>query len=93
MEYTELGTLICFFRFNRWVRHVACMEAMKSSYKISVGKPEGKRSLGGSRCRWEDNINMDCRESVPEDVNWTHLAQGRVEWWILVNMITNLQVP
>jgi len=24
-----------------------------------VGKPEGKRQLGRTRCRWEDNIKMD----------------------------------
>jgi hypothetical protein len=24
-----------------------------------VGRPEGKRSLGRSRCRWWDNIKMD----------------------------------
>jgi hypothetical protein len=27
-----------------------------------VGKPEGKRPLGGPRCEWEDNIKMDLRE-------------------------------
>jgi hypothetical protein len=27
-----------------------------------VGKPEGKRSLGRTRRRWEDNIKMDLRE-------------------------------
>jgi hypothetical protein len=29
----------------RWVGHVACMGVMKNSYKILVGKPEGKRPL------------------------------------------------
>jgi hypothetical protein len=27
-------------------------------YKVRVGKPEGKRSLGRSRRRWEDGIRM-----------------------------------
>jgi hypothetical protein len=27
-----------------------------------VGKPEGKRSLGRPRRRWEDNIKMDLLE-------------------------------
>jgi len=27
-----------------------------------VGKPEGKRPLGRSRHRWEDNIEMDLQE-------------------------------
>jgi hypothetical protein len=31
-------------------------------YKVLVGKPEGKRTLGGPRRRWEDGIRMDLRE-------------------------------
>jgi hypothetical protein len=33
-----------------------------NAYRILVGKPEGKRTLGRSRCRWVDNIKMDLRE-------------------------------
>jgi hypothetical protein len=36
----------------------------------SVGKPEGKRSLGIPKRRWEDNIRMDLREIVWEVVDW-----------------------
>jgi hypothetical protein len=31
---------------------------------ILVGKPEGKRPLGRSRRRWEDNIKTDVQEVV-----------------------------
>jgi hypothetical protein len=31
-------------------------------YRVLVGKPEGKRSLGSTRCRWEAKINMDFQE-------------------------------
>jgi hypothetical protein len=37
---------------------------MRSAYKILVGKPEGKRPLGRSRRRWEDNIKIYLREIV-----------------------------
>jgi hypothetical protein len=30
--------------------------------RVLVGKPEGKRSLGRPRRRWDDNIKMDLRE-------------------------------
>jgi hypothetical protein len=30
-------------------------------YKVSEGKPEGKRPLGRPRRRWEDGIRMDLR--------------------------------
>jgi hypothetical protein len=35
---------------------------MRNEYKILVGKPGGKRSLGRPRRRWEDNIKSDARE-------------------------------
>jgi hypothetical protein len=47
---------------------------MRNAYKIVVGKPERKRSLGKPRRRWEDNIRMDLREIGWEGVDWIHLA-------------------
>jgi hypothetical protein len=38
------------------------MGEVKGAYNILVGRPEGRRPLGRSRRRWEDNINMDLRE-------------------------------
>jgi hypothetical protein len=32
------------------------------TYKILVGKSEGKRPLGRNRCRCKDNIKMDLRK-------------------------------
>jgi hypothetical protein len=29
--------------------------------RIFMGKPEVKRSLGRARCRWVDNIKVNCR--------------------------------
>jgi len=31
-------------------------------YRVLVGKPQGKRPLGSSRRRWEDNIKMSLQE-------------------------------
>jgi hypothetical protein len=47
----------------------------KNAYNILVGKLEGKRSLGRSRRRWEDNIRIDLREIGWEGIAWMHLAQ------------------
>jgi hypothetical protein len=49
------------------------MGEMRCTYKILVGKPEGKRPLG----RWEDNIILDFREMGQEGVDWIHLAKDR----------------
>jgi hypothetical protein len=49
-------------RKMRWAGHIPLMENW-NAYRILVEKPEGKRPLGRSRCRWEDNIKMDLRET------------------------------
>jgi hypothetical protein len=46
-------------RMMRWARYVARMGAKWNSYRLLVGKPEGKRPLGRQRRRWVDNIKMD----------------------------------
>jgi hypothetical protein len=42
---------------------------MGNSYKISVRKHEGKRPLGRCRYWWEDNIKIDLKETVCDNVN------------------------
>ena len=58
-----------------------------------VGKPEGKRPLGRTRRRWEDNIKMDLQEVGCGGMDWIELAQDRDRWQILVNAVMNLRVP
>ena len=58
-----------------------------------VGKPEGRRPLGGSRRRWEDNIRMYLREVGCGCVDWVELAQDRDRWRALVGAVRNLRVP
>jgi hypothetical protein len=48
-------------RRMRWAGHVARKGETRNAYRIVVGKPEGKRSLGRPRCRWVDNIKTDLR--------------------------------
>jgi len=62
-------------------------------YRVLVGKPEGKRPLGGPRHRWEDNIKMDLQEMGQGDMDWINLAQVRDRWRALVNTVMNLRVP
>jgi hypothetical protein len=47
----------------RWAGHVARIGERRNAYRILVGKPEGRRSLGRPRRRWENNIKMDLREA------------------------------
>jgi hypothetical protein len=62
------------------------------SYRILVGKHEGKTPLGRPRHRWEDNIQMDLPEVGWGGMDWTDLAQDTDNWQTLVNTVMNLRV-
>jgi hypothetical protein len=62
-------------------------------YRVLLGRPEGEKPLGRSRRRWEDNINMDLRETGIDGANWIQVAQDRFQWLACVNTVTNLRVP
>jgi len=40
------------------------MGERKGVRRVLVGKPEGKRPMGRTRRRWEDNIKMDIQNVV-----------------------------
>ena len=42
--------------------HIARMGKRRVVFRVLVGKPEGKRTLGRLKRRWEDNIKMDLHE-------------------------------
>jgi hypothetical protein len=46
-------------------------------YRVLVVNPEGKRSLGRPRRRWEDNVTMDLQEVGCGGMDWIGLAQDR----------------
>jgi hypothetical protein len=65
----------------------------RSAYRVSVGKPEGKRMLGRPRHRWEDNIRMDLQEVGCVCEDWIGLAQDRDRWRVLVSVLMNFWIP
>jgi hypothetical protein len=52
-------------------------------------KTEFKRRL--QRCRWEDNTKINLKKC--EGVDWVHLAQNRVQLWVVVNTVMKLRTP
>jgi hypothetical protein len=80
-------------RRMRWAGHVERMGEGRGVYRVLVGRPEGKRSLGRPRRRCEDNIKIDLREMGIEGANWIQLPQDRVQWRAFVNTVMNLRVP
>jgi hypothetical protein len=71
----------------------ACMGEGKGVYRVLVGRPKGKRSLGRPRHMWEDNIKMHLREIGIDEANWIQVAQDRVQWQAFVSTVMNLWVP
>jgi hypothetical protein len=65
----------------------------RNTYRLLVGKPEGKRSLGKPRRRQVDNITMDLGEVGWGDVDWVGVVQDRNRWRALVNSVLNIRVP
>jgi hypothetical protein len=55
----------------------------RNAYRILVGMPEGKRSLGRLRRRWVGNIKMDLREIEWDGVDWIDISQDRASGGLL----------
>jgi len=72
---------------------VARMDEERRVYRDMVGKPEGRRPLGGHRRRWVDNIRMDLQEVECGYMDWIGLTQDRDRWRTLVSAVMNLRVP
>jgi len=53
------------------------MGERRGVYRVLMGKPEGKRSLGRPRRKREDNIIMDLQEIECGGMDWIELAQVR----------------
>jgi hypothetical protein len=77
----------------------ACSKNEKrNAYRISVGKPEGKRPLGRSRRKWVDNIKIDPREIGWDDMDWMDLAEdrdqfsGSINCWGVLEWLHNWQL-
>jgi hypothetical protein len=63
----------------------------RNTYRILVGKAEGKRPLGRPRRRWEDNIKMILRIIDCGELDWIDLAQDRDQCRALVNTVMKLR--
>jgi hypothetical protein len=66
------------------------MGERRGTYRNMLGRPEGRRSLGRPRHRWEDNIKM---EKVGwRGMDWIDLAHDWDRWQALVNAALSLRI-
>jgi len=54
------------------------MGERRGIYRVSLGKPVGKRPLGKPRRRWQDNIKIDLQEIGCGGFDWIGLAVSAV---------------
>jgi hypothetical protein len=80
-------------RRMRWAGLVARMGERRGVYRVLVGKPQGKRTLGRPRRRWEDNIKMDLQEVGLGGMDWIELALDRERRRAVVNAVMILRFP
>ena len=66
------------WRRMRWAGYVARMGEERGVYRVLVGKPEGKRTLGSPRRRWVDNIRVGCGIWTGLDSPWIGTGDGRL---------------
>jgi hypothetical protein len=68
------------------------MGKKRTTYRIMVGRLEGRRQVGRPRRRWVSNIEMDLKIRWG-GVDWIGLAQDMDRWRALVNAAMNLRIP
>ena len=61
----------------------------KRAYRVLVERHHGKRTLGGSRHNWEDNIKIDIQEIGWRGMDFIVVAQDRGRWLALVIAVMN----
>jgi hypothetical protein len=76
-----------------WAGHVARIAKGEACIGFWWGKPEGKRPLGISRRRWENNIRIDHQEPGCGVMDWIELARVKERWRTVVNAVMNLRFP
>jgi hypothetical protein len=58
---------------------------------LFMEKPEGKTQLGRPTCRCRHYIKMYLQETDCNYMEWSHLAQDKDKWQVLVNIGMNSQ--
>jgi hypothetical protein len=74
-----------------WAGNVVLVEEKRNVYRLLVGKPEGKRSLGRPRGRWW--ITLIWILERWGGVQCIGPAQDKGKWRAIVNVVMNHRVP
>jgi hypothetical protein len=64
----------------------------RAACRVLMGKPEGKKLLGRSGRRWQNNIKIEFKEICWDGADWIYLARDMDRWRGPVNMVMKLRV-
>jgi hypothetical protein len=72
--------IITYIKVKRleWAGHMMRMNDERTLKKIFNTKPDGTRSVGRPKLRWEDGVDPDMR--ILKVKNWKKVALDRDEW-------------
>jgi len=70
----------------RWTRKLAHMGEKRNPFRDLVGKPVGKRPLGRTMLKWEDNIKIEW-----QGVGCIDVVEDRGGWPALLKTVMNIQ--
>jgi len=75
------------------LNYVASRGERRVKYIVSMGKTEGKTTLGKQWRRWK-TVSQWIFKKYVEGVDWIDLAQDRETWgWAVVNAVMKLLFP
>jgi hypothetical protein len=100
-DYIKKSFMICILqqilfgviksRRMRWAGHVERMGYRRDAYRVEVGRTNKQTTIGRSRRRWKDSINMNLQEVGWVCMDWFFLAQDKDNWRALVNAVMNVR--
>ena len=64
-------------RRMRWAGHVARIRDRRDAYRVEVGRPNKQTTLGRSRRRWKESMDMNLQELEWGSKDWFFLAQDK----------------
>jgi hypothetical protein len=70
-----------------WTGHIARLGERRTTYRLVVGKLEGKKPLGRPRRGWVDTTQMNLRDIGWGSLDYTDVDQDRDQWRDLVNTV------
>jgi hypothetical protein len=68
------------------------MGERRGPYRGLVCTPEGRRTLGIPRCRWENIVKIGLQQVRGEGMVWIDVAQDRDKWRVVVNAVMHFWV-